>query len=77
MKMEKNNVCSKCGNEYSAQTNFCPICGKPLNAMARELRNLEIENSELVLLGHLLTILKNKQDVQMVKNIAMEIKNRK
>lgn len=75
--MEKNNVCSKCGNEYNSQTNFCPVCGKPLNAMAKELRNLEIENSELILLGNLLTMLKNKQDIQMIKDLALAIKNRK
>lgn len=75
--MEKTNVCSKCGTEFDAKTNFCPICGRPLNAMAKELRNLEIENSELILLGNLLTMLKNKQDIQMIKDLALEIKNRK
>lgn len=75
--MEKNNVCSKCGSTLTGTENFCSVCGKPLNAMAKELRNLEVENSELILLGNLLTMLKNKQDIQMIKDLALEIKNRK
>lgn len=75
--MEKNNTCSKCGAELESKANFCSVCGKPLNAMAKELRNLEVENSELILLGNLLTMLKNKQDIQMIKDLALEIKNRK
>lgn len=75
--MEKNNICSKCGAELESKANFCSVCGKPLNAMAKELRNLEVENSELILLGNLLTMLKNKQDIQMIKDLALEIKNRK
>lgn len=75
--MEKDNICSKCGAEIGTKANFCAVCGRPLNAMAKELRNLEIENSELLLLGNLLTMLKNKQDIQMIKDLALEIKNRK
>jgi len=67
--------CNKCKTNVDEKTNFCPICGEGLTPMAKELRRLENENAQLILLGNLLTILKNKQDILIIKNLIAELKN--
>lgn len=75
--MNKVDICPNCNSKIVENANFCSSCGMGLTPMAKELRKLESENAQLIMLGNIVTMLKNKQDIMIIKNLVTELKNKK
>lgn len=70
--MEKQ-VCQFCEKQVVEEYNFCPYCGEPLNAQAKQLLNEKLDIAKLEQIKGLIELVQDQKTLLMLKDIATKI----
>lgn len=66
-----DNFCPKCNVHLEDDYNFCPLCGEPLNALAKQGEQLKISNAILEKLNAIALSVKDPQVLETIKNYLL------
>ena len=61
--------CPVCSTVINENNNFCPSCGEPLSALAKELVSEQKSNHQLEVLVKLLDYIKDEKSVKFIQGL--------
>lgn len=67
-------ICPTCKYEIVEDSNFCHNCGMAISQTAQNVKMLEQKNAQITILGKLVPMLKNTEDLLVVKNLINRLK---
>lgn len=68
--------CPTCNKAIPVNSNYCYLCGEPLSQSAKENEELKTQNAQLLVLNRLANMLTDEKDLQTLKGVVYQIKNK-
>ena len=67
--------CSQCQKAIPTNSNYCYLCGCAISDIAKQNEKTKKQNAQLEILTKVASVTTDKDDLQMIKGIILQIKN--
>ena len=65
-------ICSKCQSQIDDSYNFCPICGEPLNDLAKQRETLLVKTAIYSKIDALFSQISDPVAIKVIKDVLLK-----